>query len=586
MSDTEELVEQVEQLTPEAETEEVAEGVEMYPRPGDKPDSPKNRIKKAKASGKKATLRRPKKWKQSPEDLEAWVQRFTPEQQGRAIIHLYRNWPVIDKRLVGERKEHLIAKFDGRFPYEQTEEVPNVVEFIKQNDEWGGSGDYKIMVNETGIPGALSMSEFSFRDRHYPPVIDPRILVVGDPENKGYLESLRARGIVIPGDDPAKFRESEEERSQMNLAEAAFHTMSKQNDRLTEQVKELSEEIHNSEPEESVTEEIGKEIFRTGVRMLEKQVDRVSASQATAFDPIQVTKAAFELVEKLKPVPAPASNEAGVLAIVQTMYDGQLKFQQSLLVAQQEETKYWRDMLMMRINNPQGQNAGDLKGTAQGLLELKTIARELFGREPREHAEPQPPGKNWIETLLEHPAFPQMASGLFGLATTLVTALRPQPGAPAQIPPTTTQLQTALTTPPAGTAPPATTQPPAVDPAQEEARKNHLAFMEVMEKPFIAHFYDTIQEQLNGYTFAYAMHCEFVHGGIPTENGRKNYLTIRDVWGPNFDKALRQYVPIWSQVQGNIGKYTEFLKQFMNYDQFEKEQEALENAKVSPIKAS
>ena len=36
-----------------------------------------------------------------------WLLTFNDEQRGVQEIHIYREWPVVDRRLIGERKEKL-----------------------------------------------------------------------------------------------------------------------------------------------------------------------------------------------------------------------------------------------------------------------------------------------------------------------------------------------------------------------------------------------------------------------------------------------------------------------------------------------
>jgi hypothetical protein len=586
-----ELEEELEQEVEETEEQlegELAEAIDLQPIRGEKPDSPKNRRKKAKMSKKKSTFPRPPRYNMKPFQLERWVRSFSEDQKGRLKMHLYREWPVIDKRLVGDRKPGCIVTFEGDFPFEPDEDTPGIVDYILQNQEYGGAGDYKIMVNEEGVYGALGMTKWSNRDSHFPPIVDPNIVVVGDPQNKDYCSGLRARGIQLRGDDPEAFEKEQEKKTEMNFAQAAFESVNRQNDKLTEKLEDLTEKLdeRNDEPDE--TETIGTEVFRAGLRMVEKQVDRVSASQATAFNPIEVTKAAVDLAEKI----TKGNDQGGILQIIQANANSTQLILQSIIDNQRKETEYWRDQAMRRDRAEEKANQPrDLISVGEELVKLKAMTTELFGRpriEREENHAPQPPQKNWLETMMDHPQFPQLISAGFGAVTTILQLMRNQPQAlPAAQPaangaPTQDALRSALNGQPGQqqVQQPAATQTP----AEEEARRQHMQFMQTIERHFVAHFFDTVQDNLNGYTFAYAMHCEFVHGGGPTENGRRNYMTIRDVWKDNFDKAIRNYPPIWNQVQGNQAHYTQFMAEFMRYDDYERENAGDENG--TPIKAS
>jgi len=493
--------------------------------PRERADTPAERVKKAKASRQKATLPRPKALRVSIEQYEKWNRGFTGEQKGRAIHHLYREWPAINRKLVGEQKEKLIQQWEGIPPFEPDEEIPDIKTFVLKNQEYGGSGKYKLMCTEIGIPGCISMTSFVLEDPDYPPRVDPAVLVVGHPLNKGYIEGLRASGIAIPGDDPEKYRAGQEQKEEMNIAGTLVSTLADQNKELREEIKEQREtfqeqieELRADEPEDE-TGPLGKSVLEAGLRMVEKQVDRVTQASAVSYNPIEVAKAVMEMSKEMK------GDSAGMMNVMQGMMTQQAAFLQTMLESQRKETEYWRRLAIEKPEN--GATPKSMLDQVEELAKFKALSRELFGgaREPRESREPETPRKNWMETLLENPKFPELANGALGMAAQLISLLRaPQPGAPPA--PAPDALKAALN----GQPQPAQVAQPAPDPVAQ-ARAATLAFMQRIEKPFIAAFYDLEQMGLNGYTFARHMHCEFVPDGQVTPAGRQEYETIRDRWG-------------------------------------------------------
>src|SRR5271167_4865181 len=88
-------------------------------------DTPKDRAKKAKAGRVKSSFPRPKSLRVTIEAFEKWLNSFTPEQIGRARQHFYREWPVINRKLIGEHKEKLIVLWEGGLPYEPDDDTPD-----------------------------------------------------------------------------------------------------------------------------------------------------------------------------------------------------------------------------------------------------------------------------------------------------------------------------------------------------------------------------------------------------------------------------------------------------------------------------
>ena len=93
---------------------------------GKRVDGPAERVKTAKESKTKTILPRPKGLRVTMEAFLKWAATFNEEQKGRALFHVYREYPVIDLLLIGETKPKLVAQYSGKLPFES----PNWQEWI------------------------------------------------------------------------------------------------------------------------------------------------------------------------------------------------------------------------------------------------------------------------------------------------------------------------------------------------------------------------------------------------------------------------------------------------------------------------
>ena len=558
--------------TEETQPEGFADPVDLRENSPVKPtDGPKERARKARLSKRKCSLPRPRSLKMEPAPFFKWAASFTDEQAGRSIFHVYRDWPCIDRTLIGEKKAKLIYQyFNERLPFtpENWEEY-----FLKA--AWAGSGKYKIYCTEVGVKDTVALCKFNLDEFEFPPQVDPAVLIVGHPDNKGYLEGLRSKGVRIRGDNPEEFEQEEKEKEEMNVASNAMETLAKSNERLTDRVIGMLEQNNSGEDEDQAaekkeTESLGTTVLGSALRMVEKQVDRITTEQAKSYDPIAVAKSVIEMTKEMK---GDQGGAAGMLAVMTSMMDSQAKAFERQITAAEKQNDFWRDLAIKQLTAtppaPPPTAEAKLTDQLEQLTTFKTLARELFGRQTseREPAEQKP---GILETIMANPALPQMINNGFLL---LAQLLMPKvPGAPAVD--QSQLLRQALNGNGSAAAPPPA---PAEPTEQQRAQQMTLQFFRMIEKPFLAHFFDIDQQELSGYTFAHAMHCEFVHGGSPTQGGRQQYMMIRDQWGPKFDELIQQYPPIWQTIQGyKSTKYPQFLEEFRNYDQELERQQAEE----------
>lgn len=481
-------------------------------------------------------------------------------KQDLAVVHVYRLWPIVDVKALDPNATIEWDTIRGKIPFE-----PDEYESFFLHKY--GSGEWKCIITESGVDGKIMEAFFSAVDLdHHPPKIDYRTLIKGNFKNQDYVKWLeRQPGLDLPWTrDP----EEEEQKTDMNIATVAIDALQKQNernqDKIQEQLEEITERLNDDNEDESADamapSPVATTVLETGLRMIEKQVDRVTEQSAKSYNPLEVLDHCMTLAEKLK------GDSSGAISAMQLMMDMQVKTLNAIIEQSRADTSFWRDQALkvrteVAVSGP--------KSTIEQLSELrdfKTLARDLFGstRERVEDREPEPARKSWFETLMENPQFPTMLNTGLALVANIVynmTHQGPNAKSPEEV------LKGALNGANGNGNAVASQNPPAPDP-QAQARQATLQFLQRIEKTFITHFFDTELQGLNGYTFAHCMHCEFVPDGSPTPAGRNEYMTIRDRWGQQFDQLLRSYAPIWNMVQGNPSKYAEFLKEFFGYDQY------------------
>lgn len=525
----------------------------------------KSAQKKAREPKPQSILPRPKSLAMQPLAFFRWMGKFTDEQKGRATLSVYRDWPVIDKKLTDPtcKRPRLIAWFgDGNpMPIENPNEWE---EFFLKNPEWGGSGEYKCICNEVGLHGAIALTHFKFKDAEYPPIVDPAIVIQGHPENKGYLDGLRARGIPIPG-------ESTNEEKDMNVAAQLVDTVTKTNERLMDRIEELQEESGEDTPiEESVTEKAIEKGFdmmanATGKAMevLTEQNKKLAA--VTSPDPL-------ELLTKAKQLFSPGQgdstmqifglfmqNQRESLATVQTMHKDTLEFMEKMEAKREQAVTVAQQQPL-----PNG-----LSSTIDSMRQIKEVA-ELFGmsapNRPVERDEnPAPPAVPWYEPWVKNP--PLMFAGIALLQSTLAAVFNRN--APQK--PVTEVIKDAMESGQrlmqgaAGTTP----QPEQANPQQQA-----LQFLQFIEPLFLAHFYDSDQRGLNGFTFAEVFMtmtqtaagvATFVPDGPATPAGMQQYQAIKGAGLEKFDRLIQSYPPIWNMVQGDRPRYQKFLTEFFTF---------------------
>lgn len=106
------------------------------------------------------------------------------EDPSGLIVYVYRLWPVIDRSLAGVDYKHILA----------TPPPFTLDHLVKQC----GSGKYRLILcdENLGKRSRIAQTMVSINDPDWPPVVNPKELILEHPDNRGYVESLRMRGLL------------------------------------------------------------------------------------------------------------------------------------------------------------------------------------------------------------------------------------------------------------------------------------------------------------------------------------------------------------------------------------------------------
>ena len=175
-------------------------------RPKKTPDAPPGMPREVKQGYTKTIFPKPKAYKMSAQDFEKWLRSFDPDARTRVLLSFYRDYPRINlKQIPGEQYERRIYYYEASLDPSAFVFADDFSfrDFVLKNQEWGGEGEYRILCNEQGVKGAVAVTEFTLEHPDFPARVDIRSLVQGWPRNEGFIKGLRARGIRLPGDNPA-----------------------------------------------------------------------------------------------------------------------------------------------------------------------------------------------------------------------------------------------------------------------------------------------------------------------------------------------------------------------------------------------
>ena len=162
-----------------------------------------------------------------------------------------------------------------------------------------GSGRYKCICTEKGVTGAIAMCKFSVEDSQYPPRVNPKELVQGHPENKGFIDTLKMSRMMPydDGDVPEGLDENDEEEDEEMITAEVLRTQSEQTERLTNKLVDIAEKKGaGPDPHLTMVSEMGG-MYKDAAHEV---VEMVTKNAGPQLNVLEVMKAAKEMDTSLR----------------------------------------------------------------------------------------------------------------------------------------------------------------------------------------------------------------------------------------------------------------------------------------------
>jgi hypothetical protein len=494
-----------------------------------------------------------------------------PEFCDRVRVKVFRTWPQTDVRIVEpERKDVSLDTLDGKIPFPPAEYLTWFLETY-YSGEWNCqmyevTGDKNPMVMQCYF-GSIDLEK-------YPPRVDLRIVSWGKTANKSYEQYLRSRNIPIPGD--AEYKEAQD----MTAGAALIQELAKQNGELAKENRDIVREQLHELKEEKVKEPDQRsnsgsfaldalrgymDVVNEGAKAAIEVSKSRDMSQAKSYDPL-------EMIEKTMGIIAAAKGDGGGgTAMVQLVLDHGREQARIISEMHNQTLGYMKERDQRATVQTPG---GGLEGIVGELQKLETLGKALGwsrrgGNSEAEAPVPQSGGfGKIIEKLVENPANLQAVAGIVAVGAQMVMALLGKTPAPVQMPevPKSAEVQKP--------------EPAKEEPKQPTPEERNFMFLEWIEVEFLRCFKD---DALGGRAFAETFvsmvqteqGAQFAPGGPPTLIGMQQLGLLRQSGIQSFDRLIRSYAPIWSQVQSyavqDMGakeppKYWKFLQDFFSYN--------------------
>lgn len=144
-------------------------------------------------------LPKPPAFKCKPDAFLQYWKKTDTTHPNRLSVYVYRKYPVIDRDRMGLKRNIDII------PSPIEEDIEG--EMLHRH----GSGDYKLILNDSLASKQVCQTSITVRDQDYPPLVTPEELIWDDPANRSYVEILHTRGVYGPNELPEKRRMEDEE---------------------------------------------------------------------------------------------------------------------------------------------------------------------------------------------------------------------------------------------------------------------------------------------------------------------------------------------------------------------------------------
>jgi len=525
--------------------------------------------------------------------FEYWAS--VPDEAAPLVeFNVYRTFPVTDSKLIGKDRtvEDVIG---GKIPFKWEDWREEMLYRF-------GSGGYHVYLNESGVPGSIMEAYFTLKDwEHYPPKIDLRTIIRGEPANESYIEWLRKRGEVLPWDDPereAKEQKALEEVGDMAASVEAIKAMSEQNNRMVDMMQSQVQDAKQGNAAETAFNNRGADLVahaaEKGFDILEKRTERIIDQAAPQYNPV-------DMIEKLAPIMRVPDQSASHLEMTRIMMESSDRKTDQMITMLNNS----HQQMVALLTTPRADaNSTALVPAKQGLdgvleeVEKYKRMAELFGWSRQNSnlapVEREPQGKGIFGSIAEgiaaNPqAFFQGVTGIFALGANIVYNLFGKGGQSPQeaVAKANGQAQ-------------ATAGQPGQNGAQSQLQWP-MSYVADLAPAFLRHYSNP---DASGYTLAEWALSDGLGAGA-TDEGRRKYDMLRAEFGPQindqgqitgfpFHNLIVQLPPLWTALRhpqknlepGDPKKYWDFLMEFFTYDQYmaaQQEEDQKPDSKPVPV---
>lgn len=518
-----------------------------------------------------------------PNDFFAWSRSLTGDQKQRLLLYGYRLYPVGRSLTRGkdgkERATTQIFKVAG-------EDIYADLEAFKR--QWG-SGDYMLLLNEqvhqhkTVARCQIRITEM----QEYPPVIpDLGWLDLSIPANKSFIDSLRLRGVEIPG-DPERRRDHEQEEADEMANTQAVEALTGTVDRLTERVIKSAEERAQQERPAAVGSTIEGQAQVKVVEIMSKAAldsielvrDSMKANDRPRTSPVAELKEIVEVVRDVATAirPEKDSSPGLLMGLFQTAMGREAELNQKLQTLQAAQIASLEARMERLLARQETAQAHPAPAANQGLLgQLKEMSlvkdalRDFLGLEEEEGpAARGPRAPSLLESLVAQA--PAILQGLGSLASSAAAAwhnaavARTGQGTPIAVPVLIAEPEV-----PQAELPPGAAATPAESP-EEIQRRTQQAQLKAMQTAL-----RELEEPLNKALEEGQTGDQFAENLIGYKN-RLAYEQIRELGREMIVILVQSYLPkVWETILRAPQHFETFISEFLNADELIAKREAEE----------